>query len=556
MALVIKDRVKQTSTTSGAGPLTLTGNVTGFQTFSVIGNGNSTYYCIADQNGPNWEVGIGIWNNNGTLSRNTILANSVGTTAPINFTSAVKDVFCAYPAEKAMLGDISAVTSTGTGDVVLSNSPTLSGNVSANVNLRSGTINTLLPLAGGSSEIGYATDANVLVRFNGTAGGAKLLGSYSNGATLNVNITTDAQAIAIDNGTTIIDCTNVSYLNITTGPNVTHSIRGLSIKLPAILSNAPVTTLTVSLPYGIGAGFLYPLYINIFFQQSDLDAALGTVNDQGYQPTLPDIYSATAGTIGTAGAPAAIGSNVLNITAGAVTPIRGQTLIFSDGTNTYDPGTYVIGVVSTTQILLSSPAKIASTGLTITGTIVTVNVARIYTPLNNAQYASSSVFQFCSTNNYLWTRTTFPWEGALLGGPLTSSAYNKGMIGEQIAGLQLSPIDRSLTSGTIANCGSLVLSQGVWMVYGKVIFTLSSGVSASSLSAGMLLGATGTSPLLAGSVVTTQITSAAGTTLTYAIPMQMVNVTAGASTTYQNAVATFSGGTISATIVATANRFG
>ena len=57
MAFVIKDRVKETTTTTGTGTLTLAGAVTGFQSFSVVGNANTTFYCITD--GTDFEVGTG-----------------------------------------------------------------------------------------------------------------------------------------------------------------------------------------------------------------------------------------------------------------------------------------------------------------------------------------------------------------------------------------------------------------------------------------------------------------------------------------------------------------
>lgn len=60
MALVLKDRVLETCTSPGTGTITLLGAVTGYQAFSTVGNGNTCYYAIADQNGANWEVGIEI----------------------------------------------------------------------------------------------------------------------------------------------------------------------------------------------------------------------------------------------------------------------------------------------------------------------------------------------------------------------------------------------------------------------------------------------------------------------------------------------------------------
>lgn len=106
MALNMEDRVRETCSAPGTGTVTLLGAVTGYVTFSIIGNGNTTYYCIADQSGNNWEVGIGTYTASGTtLSRDTVLSNSLGTTALINFSSGTQDVFVTYPAEKAITSD-------------------------------------------------------------------------------------------------------------------------------------------------------------------------------------------------------------------------------------------------------------------------------------------------------------------------------------------------------------------------------------------------------------------------------------------------------------------
>ena len=105
MALVVKDRVNETSTTTGTGTFTLAGAVTGFQTFSAIGNGNTTYYTIVLQGGSEWEVGLGTYTSSGTtLSRDTILSSSNSNNA-VNFSAGTKNVFCDYPAPKAIYGD-------------------------------------------------------------------------------------------------------------------------------------------------------------------------------------------------------------------------------------------------------------------------------------------------------------------------------------------------------------------------------------------------------------------------------------------------------------------
>jgi hypothetical protein len=105
MALIVKDRVQETTTTEGTGTLTLDGAVTGFQTFSsAIGNTNTTYYAISSQ-GSEFEVGIGTVGA-GTLARTTILASSNGGSV-VTLSAGTKNVFCTQPAGKALFTDAS-----------------------------------------------------------------------------------------------------------------------------------------------------------------------------------------------------------------------------------------------------------------------------------------------------------------------------------------------------------------------------------------------------------------------------------------------------------------
>ena len=107
MALILKDRVKETATSPGTGSVTLLGASTGFQAFSVIGNTNTCYYTISDQGGPNWEVGIGTYSTTGpTLARTTVLASS-NAGSLTNFNAGTQDVFVTYPSEKGVWLDAS-----------------------------------------------------------------------------------------------------------------------------------------------------------------------------------------------------------------------------------------------------------------------------------------------------------------------------------------------------------------------------------------------------------------------------------------------------------------
>jgi hypothetical protein len=119
MALVLNDRVKETSTSTGTGTINLAGASQGFTTFVAgIGNGNTVYYCIELDGGSEFEVGIGTVTDAtpDTLSRDTILRSSNSNNA-VNFGAGTKNVFCTQPASKAVFEDASGnVTIAGTVD--------------------------------------------------------------------------------------------------------------------------------------------------------------------------------------------------------------------------------------------------------------------------------------------------------------------------------------------------------------------------------------------------------------------------------------------------------
>ena len=109
MALVLNDRVKESSTTTGTGTFDLDGVVSGFEGFVAgIGDGNTTYYTIFNQGTTEWEVGRGTVTDaaTDTLARTTVISSSNGDAA-VNFTSGTKDVFCTMPASKVVYLDAS-----------------------------------------------------------------------------------------------------------------------------------------------------------------------------------------------------------------------------------------------------------------------------------------------------------------------------------------------------------------------------------------------------------------------------------------------------------------
>jgi hypothetical protein len=132
MALVLADRVNETTTTTGTGTLTLAGAVDKFQSFAVIGDGNETYYTIAHQSANEWEVGIGTYTATGTLlSRDTVLSSS-NSGSLVNFSAGTKNVFCDYPAGKAVFedtnNDVTVAGNITAGNGILLNADTMNAN--------------------------------------------------------------------------------------------------------------------------------------------------------------------------------------------------------------------------------------------------------------------------------------------------------------------------------------------------------------------------------------------------------------------------------------------
>ena len=133
MALVLNDRVKETSTTTGTGTFSLAGAETGFETFvSGIGTGNTTYYSIVLDGTNEFEVGIGTVTDAtpDTLSRDTVISSS-NSDALVNFSAGTKNVFCTLPAKRAMSPSMTATDYIVTHATTLSQDQTIASGVLA-----------------------------------------------------------------------------------------------------------------------------------------------------------------------------------------------------------------------------------------------------------------------------------------------------------------------------------------------------------------------------------------------------------------------------------------
>jgi hypothetical protein len=118
MAFVLADRVKETTTTTGTGTVTLAGAVSGYQSFTAVGNANTTYYTIAA--GTEWEVGLGTYTSAGTTLSRTVVYSSSNAGSLVNFSAGTKDVWVDYPAPRAVYFNGSGTVSLSGGTVTAS----------------------------------------------------------------------------------------------------------------------------------------------------------------------------------------------------------------------------------------------------------------------------------------------------------------------------------------------------------------------------------------------------------------------------------------------------
>ena len=178
MAFVIKDRVKETTTTTGTGTVTLLGAVSGFEAFSAIGNTNTTYYAIVHQSADEWEVGIGTYTASGTTLARTTVLSSTNSDAAVDFAAGTKDVFVTYPADKAVYVSASpAFIDVSVGGSLTGVSATFTNHVSANTLAVVGATSIGGALSGVSATFSNHVSANTLGVVGITSIGGSLVGT-------------------------------------------------------------------------------------------------------------------------------------------------------------------------------------------------------------------------------------------------------------------------------------------------------------------------------------------------------------------------------------------
>lgn len=273
MALILADRVKETSTTTGSGVFTLAGAASGFQSFAAIGNTNTTFYCIAGQGTSEWEVGIGTYATSGTtLTRTTVLSNSSATQpSALSFAAGTKDVFVTYPSEKSVNLDASG-NATALGTPVAFTGTNITGTATA---FTASNVTTNANLTGEATSSG----SNAVTLTNSAVIG-KVITGYVSGAgavaatdtllqaiqKLNGNTAAVVGGAALSNDTTTATSVFPLFADATTGTPTTiftsnskllykPSTGELSVTAPIAANGLVINATTVAANYTIAAGF-------------------------------------------------------------------------------------------------------------------------------------------------------------------------------------------------------------------------------------------------------------------------------------------------------------
>ena len=376
MALVLLDRVQQTGTANTTVSFTLSGSVVGYQSFSAIGNGNTTYYAATDASG-NWEVGIGTYATGGTLTRTTILSSSNSGSA-VTFSGTV-NVFVTYPSERSVnldassnvsaLGTVASGTWQGTTVGVAYGGTGVTASSGANsVMLRDANQNvsinrlnqssTTVTAAGGTTTLTAASTFSQIL--NGTGG----------------------QTFKLPDATTLTNTTTFEFNNNATGTltivdNATGAVGTIAAggaAAIALLSNA-----TVAGTWDVHA------YIPENVQWGTNSLALGSTVISGgtwQGGTIQPGYGGTGLTTFTATNNALYSTGASTLTAGTL-PVAaggtGNTTLTTNGV-VYGNGTSAAGITSagtTGQVLIATTSSAPSWGSvpagSITGTLPIAN---------------------------------------------------------------------------------------------------------------------------------------------------------------------------------------
>jgi hypothetical protein len=501
MALVLADRVKDTTTTTGTGSVTLSGSPpAGFQSFgAAIGNGNTTYYTISG--GSEFEVGIGTYNSTGVvLNRDTVLSSSNGGSL-VNFSAGTKDVFVTYPAEKSVNED-------ATGNV----------NISITGNAATATRATNLA-AGAAGSIPYQTAANTTA-FVATASGVFVGGttpSFSTTPTLTGTNFTGIPNAALSNSAVTVGATAIS-------------LGATSLTLAGLTS----VTLTQDPTLALQAATK---------QYVDTVASTGIHYHQPVRVESPTNLNATYNN-GTAGVGATLtnaGTQVALVIDGVTLSVADRVLIYTQTTQTQN-GIYVVtsvGSGSTNWVLTRSSdantyVNASPNGLSEGSTVFVQEGA-----------TGAGETYVCNTVGTITFGTTNITFAQISSAQIYSAGTGLTLTGTQFS--LTSPVATSLGGTGLTTFGAAnraIFSSGTTTLTAGTLPHEAGGTGFTSYTDGQLLigktsdGSLAKATLTAGTAIS--VSNGSGTiSITNTAPDQIVSLTAGGTTTITGAYPNF-----------------
>ena len=403
MSIILADRVKETTTSAGTGDILLDGASPGFQSFAIVGNGNTTYYCISGRGTGQWEVGIGTYTSSGTtLARTTVLSNSSATQpTALAFSAGTKDIFITYPSEKSVNLDASG-NATALGTPVAFAGTNITGTAAS---LTAGTVTDGVYTTGSYSNPAWITAlANSKITGLGsaallTAGAAGGVATLDGGGTVPTSQLPAAVLGAIKyqgtwNATTNVPALTSSvgtqgyyYVVATAGTTDLNGIASWAIGDWAIFGTATwqkidntdaVTSVngftgTVSLAYADLAGAI-PTW------NQNTSGSAGSVAYSGLTGTVPTWNQDTTGTAAKTNALNSA-TTVVNVSS-ATAPTNGQILTATGGTaatwQTPSGGGATLSNDTTTATQLYPMFAAATSG--VPTTVYTSNTKLLYKP--------------------------------------------------------------------------------------------------------------------------------------------------------------------------------
>ena len=466
MALALNDRVQQTGTANTTVSFTLSGSVTGFQSFAVVGNGNTTYYSATDASG-NWEVGVGTYSTTGpTLARTTILSSSNSGSA-VTFSGTV-NVFVTYPSEKSINYDANDVATIG-------------------------------------STLGYS-DTGIIGSFASTVAGYNQViiqnKSTATNASSNLNVSNDAST------------SSTGYAELGINSSTFTGTGSFNLPSASYLASAS-TDLTIG---------TYGAYNVHFVTNSSTTDAMTIFNSGGVSlggygdPGIGTLYANNV-YVGFTTITAAAGTTILtNASAGwqQVVGTTTQTIQLPVATTLYKGLTFTVANNSTGSVTIKDSASTTIdtviTGgtavlvLTANGTSAGTWVAYSYIPSSYDFNTTSASFGNATITNAVWNGTTIA-SGYGGTGLTTFSAANNALYSTSSSALAAGtlPIAAGGTAATTFTANGILYGNG----------TSALGVTAAGTTGQVLIGNTGSSPTwgsLSGSAVTTFQTSLSGLT--------------------------------------------